>query len=108
MKMKKQKDFGFIFFIHLIFVIAAWASPFFLNWKIILFFIALYYMQLLIFKDCILTLKQFDINSQDVNKYSFYSFLFEKLGFRFSRRKVRILTRFIFPWIILLISILIS
>ena len=91
------------FWTHLILIILIWASPFFINWKIILFFILLYYLQLIIIGDCIITKKQFKTKKRET---TFYSFLLERIGFKFNRKKIRYLADYIFPWLILFIALL--
>ena len=100
MKTKNKVPF---FWTHLILIILIWTSPFFINWKIILFFIFLYYLQLLIFGNCIITKKQFKTKKREI---TFYSFLLESAGFKFNRKKIRYLADNIFPWIIFLIAII--
>ena len=90
------------FWTHLILIILIWTSPFFINWKIILFFIFLYYLQLIIIGDCIITKKQFKTKKREM---TFYSFLLESIGFNFSRKKIKYLADNVFPWIILFIAL---
>ena len=99
--MKTKKSIPF-FWTHLFLIILIWASPFFINWKIIVFFIFLYYLELFIFGDCIITKKQFKTKKREM---TFYSFLLEKTGFNFSRKKIRYLADYIFPWLILAIAL---
>jgi hypothetical protein len=96
--MKKE----IIIFIHLILIIAIWLSPFFVSWKIILLFIILYYTQLSIFGNCILTQKQFKSKKRED---TFYSYILERIGFNVNKNLIRILADYIFPWIIFLIAI---
>jgi len=91
------------FWTHLVLIILIWASPFFINWKIILFFILLYYLQLIIIGDCIITKKQFKTKKREI---TFYSFLLENIGFKFNRKKIRYLVDYILPWIILSIALI--
>jgi hypothetical protein len=94
----KNKDFGLIFYLHLVLILAIWSSPFWLNWKTILFFIFLYYLELFFFGNCILTTLEF--NELERNT-TFYSHYLEKLGFKFNKRKLSIFLDYIFPWLIL-------
>lgn len=45
--------------IHLLVIIVAYSSPFWLGWKLIIAAVALYFLQLAIFKGCILSTAQF-------------------------------------------------
>ena len=92
-----------IFYIHILVILFLWASPFIFNYKIILTGIALYYLQLLIFKDCILTKKQFRTKHREM---TMYTFILEELGIKVNRKMMVILADFVFPWIILAISLI--
>jgi len=99
------KDFGFVFWIHLIIILFLWASPFLLNWKIIVLGIIIYYLQLLIFGDCVLTRKQFKTNHREM---TLYTHVLEKIGFNVNRKLMVFLADFIFPWVILGISLVLQ
>jgi len=98
----KTKTLVPLFWTHLFLIILIWTSPLFINWKIILLFILFYYSQLLIFGDCVITKKQFKTKKREM---TFYSYLLEKAGYNFSRKKIRYLADYIFPWIILTIAL---
>lgn len=98
-----EKEFGLMFWLHLILIILIWSSPFWLNWKFILFFIFLYYLQLIILKDCILTKAQFETKKRGV---TFYWYYLTKLGFNLNKEKVRFIVDYIFPWVILTIALI--
>lgn len=91
-----------MFILHIFIIVLVYLSPFLLSWKIILFFIGLYYLQLLIFGNCILTIKQFKEKNRDT---TLYSYILNKLGFNPDKRKVRIAVDYFIPWIILAISL---
>ena len=93
-----------IFWIHLILIILAWTSPFWLSWKIIIFFIVLMYIQVIIFKGCILTIAQF--NKDKEKKMTMYTFILEKMGFKVNRMFIKRLSRFVFPIIIIIVSLI--
>lgn len=97
-----KNSLGFFYWVHLIVIIFIWASPFWLNWKFILFFAFLYYIQLLIFGNCILTIKQFKTRDKEA---SFYAFTLKKLGFKVNQRFVARLVDYAFPGIILIIAL---
>ena len=93
---------GIFFWIHLIIVIFIWVSPFWLDWKIILCFVFLYYLQLVIFKDCILIKEQYHTKKREI---TIYTQILENFGFRVNRKIIVFLSDYVFPWIILLIAI---
>ena len=66
--MKKET---LIFWLHLILIILAWTSPFWISWKIILLFIGMNYLQIIFFKACVLTLVQFKENGKGMTMYTF-------------------------------------
>jgi hypothetical protein len=98
-----MKKFGLVFWAHLLIIILIWLSPFVFSWKIILVGIGLYYFQLIIFGDCILTKKQFKTNKRGV---TFYSHLLTIAGFQPNLAVVRIIADYVMPWIILGIALL--
>jgi len=93
---------AFYFWVHLFIILLIWSSIFWLNWKIIFIFVLLYYLQLLIFGNCILTIKQF--NSKKRSK-SFYAFTLKKLGFNVNEKTIANFVDFVTPWIILFLAI---
>lgn len=93
-----KSDFGLIFWFHLILIILMWASPFWLSWKLIILGIFLYYLQLVIFKDCILTRAQFETKKRST---TFYWYYLTMIGFKLNKERVRFAADYIFPWIIL-------
>src|SRR4030042_2475478 len=99
--MKDEKEFGLLFWIHLILIILVYLSPFLFNLYIIIFFILLYYLQILIFKGCILTEKQFGKREY----MTFYYPYLIKLGFKVNKKFLYFLMRWIMPLIILFISL---
>jgi hypothetical protein len=92
--------------IHTLLIILVWTSPFWLDWKLILGGIFLLIIQNIIFRGCILTNLQF---SKKINKKvddTMYSYYLEKLGFNPNKKKIKLLARYIFPIIILGITII--
>jgi len=93
--MHQQKDFGLIFFIHLIIVILAYSSPFWLSIEWILIGIVLNYLQILVLKGCILSQKEF--SSKDI---LFVDYYLRKAGIHFPAKHSKFIIRYIFPAII--------
>ncbi len=92
----------FYFWIHLVIVIIMWSSPFWLAWKIILFGVFLYYLQLITFGDCLLIKKQFNTKKRIM---TIYTQILEYLGFKPNRKVMVFISDYIFPWAILLAAI---
>ncbi len=101
MNNQQIKEFGTIFWLHLLLIILIYLSPFLFKWGLVLLFVGLYYFQLLVFGDCILTKIQF--KSQE--KIVFYHYYLSKLGLNFSKRKINALVTYILPPIILLFTL---
>jgi len=99
---KIDKKFESITFLHLLIIILLWVSPFLFNWRLIILGIFLYYLQLMIFGNCILTKMEFKQKKREI---TMYSFVLEKLGFNVNRGKIVLLADYVFPWVILLISL---
>ncbi len=60
--------------LHLAIIVAAYSSPFYIPWQIIVLVIGLYYLQLLIFKGCILSIAQFGSSDERFVKHYFEKF----------------------------------
>ena len=98
---KRGSDYGLIFWVHFLLVVMIYLSPFLFKWGIIVLFTVLYYLQLLIVGECVLTKIQF--NDKDI---TFYNYYLNKIGLRISRKKMSVILTFIIPVIILLITII--
>ena len=77
-------DFGIIFFLHLILIVFFYLSPFFLSWKIILFFLGYIYLQEFFLEGCVLSFFQF--GSTNKNLPIFHNYYLEKLGINVSKK----------------------
>lgn len=92
--------------IHTLIMIAAWLSPFWLDWKLIFICLALYFIQMIIFKGCVLTNWQVSGKIGKENDLTMYSFWLERMGYKVNRLRLRFYSRWIMPFIILIITIL--
>lgn len=88
--------------LHFIVIVLALLSPFLFSWEVIAVFIILYYLQLYVFGNCILTIKQFKEKDRDT---SFHWYLLNSVGFNFSKRSVRIFVDYYLPWILLITAV---
>ena len=93
-----KHDLGLLFWIHLIIVLLAWASPFYLSWKIILALVIVFYLQLFVIRDCILNTEK--------RETTICIPILKNLGFKVNKKKLVILSDYIFPWLIILVAIL--
>jgi hypothetical protein len=87
-----------IVFAHSVFVIASYTSPLWLEWKLVVAGVLAYWLQLVIFKHCVLSTAQFGDKET-----TFHEWYLAKIGISFNRRTMR---RVLNIWIpILLICI---
>ena len=71
--MKKESDFGLIFWIHLIIILIAYLSPFLFKWQIVIIGAILLYAQEILIDGCILTHARFG-KDKDMTFYYPYSY----------------------------------
>ena len=89
-------------FFQFILIVLVWSSPFWLSWKLVLAGIFIYYTQLIVFKEDFFTKRNF--NTKERGEMTFYSFVLEKIGIKFDRKRVQLTSDYIFPWVIFAIS----
>ncbi len=85
---------------HLIVVVIAWTSPFWLDWRWVVVGSLIYIIVGSQLKYCFLTKAQFGST-----KYGFYEYYLRKWGVSFSHYQFTILARYIFPILITLLAI---
>jgi len=91
---------------HTLLILLAWTSPFWLDWKIILICLVLYFLQIFIFKSCVLTNFQFESKVTKKSEMTMYTFWAETFGFKPDRKRLKFVSSYIMPLIILIITIL--
>ena len=104
-----RKDFGIIFWIHLLVLMAIYSSPFWLNWVVILILMTLCHFQFRVFGTCILTIMEFGNNEQqptDRRVTSFHEYYLAKMGIRISRQKMDVILNIIVPALLILTALL--
>lgn len=84
------------FYLHLALVIISWCLPFVVDWRLAWAAYGIVLLQFWIFDRCLLN-KEHGLDDTGSDE-TFYSFLLEKMGFRFSRSKVKKFVRF---WLLL-------
>jgi len=102
---KTVNDWGIDFWIHLPLIVLLWLSPILISWKIILIGIALYYLQLIVFGDCIMSKKQFGTKKRSITFYWYYG---SKIFPRLNMNKVKFCADWVFPYIILGIALIVQ
>jgi hypothetical protein len=101
----KITEWGLDFWLHLAIIIAFWISPLLISWRMILIMIGAYYLQLLVFGDCVLSRKQFRTKKRSVTFYWYYG---RKLFPRLDMMKVKFCADWVFPYIVLGIALIIQ
>lgn len=104
---KPEKEFGLIFWTHLLLILLFWSLPFLVDWKLVFLSVIIYYLQRYIRKFwydiCPLTEIQFNTKDTD---FSFYYYYLRRLGLPVEKRKVRFTVTWLIPWIILVVALL--
>lgn len=98
--MPKSKDFGFVFWMHLLVLCLMYSSPFLFSWQLILIGVILYFLQLLVFGGCVLTIKELG----EDRKEGFNAYYLRKLGFKVNETKLKIVLSLV-PWILLFVAL---
>ncbi len=99
-----KKDFGLVFWLHLILIIASWSSPFWLSWKLILVGIIVLHIQWLVLDGCYLT----QLETGKDEEGTFYHHYLSKLYPRLSKKGVKVVVRYVIPLIILIIAVIVQ
>jgi len=81
---------------HIIIIVLAYSAPFWLDWRLVLVGVVLNYVQILIFKGCVLSHAQFEDKKQ-----SFHEWYLRKLGLKPDRRVLNVVLRWIIPPVLL-------
>lgn len=88
---------------HALVILAFYASPFILDWKLVAAIVILYYLQLALLGDCILTMWQFKERNRTV---SFYGYMLGLLGFHPDEEHIRVVVDYVIPGSMLLIAVI--
>ena len=102
LQMKNKNDFGIIFWLHLAIIAFGFTSPILLSWKVILLLIILFYVQLLIFGNCILTIKE--LGNEKTSK-TFTHYYLTKLGIVLNEKRITLAIDYVIPWIIFYVAL---
>ncbi len=91
-----------VILLHSIVILGAYSSPFWLNWKLVVLGVVIYYLQLIIFGWCVLSLKQFG------EKTSFHEWYLGKLGIHPNPQKLQFVLNFIIPPLLCIVAIIVQ
>lgn len=93
----ENKDFGPIFWLHLLVLCLMYSSPFLFSWQLIMAGVVLYFFQLLVFGGCILTILEFGKD----RKEDFNIHYLRRIGCNISESKLGFILNFVIPSAIL-------
>lgn len=99
--MTNRKDFGPKFYLHILILIIAYTSPFWLPYWWIIGGILLYWLQIAVFQGCVLT--QAEFGSKDE---SFWVYYLGKIGVQLPAKYSNLIIDLVFPMVILTIALL--
>lgn len=92
-----------ILILHLFIIIIVFLSPWFVSWKYIILIFILFWLQLVIFKGCILTQLQFGNKNE-----GFYYHYVKKLFPNIKQNLINNIVKFVIPLIIIIMALLIQ
>lgn len=92
------------FWLHLFITLLAWVAPFLISWYWSLPVYAAVMLQFAIFGKCLVN-KHHDLHEED-DYATFYSHLFEKMGFRPDRRRLKFYVRNVYYPVLATVSVL--
>ena len=103
---KLDNDFGVIFWAHLSVIIIFILTPFFLPYYIIFCLVILFYIQNLLFKNCILTKAQLK-NKEGMaeDESSFFVYYFKKIGLPVNAKKIKKYFAWFILWTVFIFSL---
>jgi len=87
--------------LHVVIILLAYSSPFWLDWKLVALGVALNFVQLLVAGGCVLSLAQFEDKEQ-----TFHEWYLKKFGVLVNRKPLNFTLRYIVPFVILSVAIL--
>ena len=91
----------FVIVAHVVLILLAYTAPFWLDWRFVAAGVILNYIQILIFKGCVLSLAQFEDKKQ-----TFHEWYLRKIGLKPNRLVLNFILRYIIPFIILGVAVL--
>lgn len=86
---------------HIIVIVLAYTAPFWLDWRLVAAGVVLNYIQILIFKGCVLSHAQFEDKKQ-----TFHEWYLRKFGLQPNRTILNFVLRYIIPFVLLAIAVL--
>lgn len=81
-----QATFNTVFVVHLVLVVIAWAGPFVFPWYLMVLGYGIVVGQFIYYKRCLMNEAH---GLDDSGDHTFYSHLFERIGLRVNRKKLK-------------------
>ncbi|TAL14669.1 hypothetical protein EPN95_02070 [Patescibacteria group bacterium] len=85
-----------IIILHIVVILLADFSPFWLDWKLVVLGVIAYYLQIAFFGGCVLSQAQFKDKKQ-----SFHEWYLRKLGLKPNQKYLNLTLRYIIPFLLL-------
>ncbi len=98
-----QSDLNFIFWIHLLITLSAWALPFLFWWPLVLATYAIVHLQFAVFGRCLMNNLH---NLDEEDDKILYTDILEAMGFRPNRRKLKFFIRRVLYPVLSLVAII--
>ncbi|MEK6892689.1 MAG: hypothetical protein AABX07_00635 [Nanoarchaeota archaeon] len=98
---KKRKDFGMVFWMHLVLVLIYYLTPFLFSWKIVILIALFILLQYKFLGDCFLTNLEF----QQEDK-TFFEHYLNKIGISISKKNIDFIAKYIVPFVLPAIAII--
>jgi hypothetical protein len=99
----KNFRYYFFLFLHIAILVAWYASPFYLDWRIVILTVIAYHLQNYFAKGCLLTLGQFGKKNE-----GFYYHYLRQFGFDPNRKRLSFILDFAIPGAIILLAIILQ
>ena len=90
--------------LHLLVILLAYSSPFWLDWRLFTIGLTLYYLQVLVFKKCVLTYAQYGTFHDSFSARLFIR-AFKYFGFKPKKQAVKLALDFYLPLFLILINV---
>src|SRR3989344_5614157 len=101
--MAERKDFRFWFWVHVAVILFIYSTPFIIDWRLFLVLAVIFYLQLKIFGNCILT--QLEFGSGEGAETGFYYHYLAKYGLVSDRKKVNFTVVTVIPILVFFVSL---
>lgn len=98
-----KSSHNLVFWFHVVITAAAWVGPFLFSWYLMVTGYMIVMLQFLIFGRCLLNSKH---DLEDDNDTTFYSYLFEKIGYHPNRATLKLWVRRYFYIILSVITLI--